>query len=427
MSETFNSDKLPDYFRDFVGKKVAIVGTGAVGSYLTESSIKMEIGQLYLFDMDSFAADNTAKHSCLLRYPEDVGKNKARALADRAKAIMVEEGNVVGIDANITFFGPMAFSEMDVVVLALDNYAAKIYYNQIWLQIPEKKRPILIFGGTLLENAQSNCLDGKEACLRCLLDESWLGESEKRTSCSGPQFRVVDGVQEVVKTTGQASRISADLMAEQIRGFFLGIDNVRNRRILYSPYPNLSFSIVHPMRRADCPDCRQYHPPKEILYFDGNVCDTTVGELFSKVSEQLGSDEFEVNIPVVEFAKVGYGGLITSGVCHSCGKSMKHIYKHEFRTYYKDIVCDECKKAGKEVKFDAEYPKGEVIRAISPRTVSQELLQKKLFEVGWNVGSYISVTEKPADAMDVFDERVKHYTFTCKGDIELLEYLRELR
>lgn len=111
----FNKEKLPEYFNDFIGKKVAIVGLGAVGSYLAEFLIKMMVFMLTLIDFDPFEKENSAKSSCVYKPNGDSGKNKARALAEDLNEHFGID-TVHGIDASITCFGPMAFAEYDVLI-----------------------------------------------------------------------------------------------------------------------------------------------------------------------------------------------------------------------------------------------------------------------------------------------------------------------
>lgn len=75
----YNPLKLSAYRPLFGGKRVLICGAGAVGSNVAEALVKMGCS-LDLLDFDNFTLENAAKHSCLVRTPEDVGQNKARAL-----------------------------------------------------------------------------------------------------------------------------------------------------------------------------------------------------------------------------------------------------------------------------------------------------------------------------------------------------------
>ena len=60
-------------------KKVIVVGCGAVGSHLADQLCSLGIGHLLLVDHDSLESGNVHRH---LLGVDDVGKNKARAVAD---------------------------------------------------------------------------------------------------------------------------------------------------------------------------------------------------------------------------------------------------------------------------------------------------------------------------------------------------------
>ena len=88
----YNPLKLSAYRPLFGGKRVLICGAGAVGSNVAEALVKMGCS-LDLLDFDNFTLENAAKHSCLVRTPEDVGQNKARCVARRVQPFL-EEGSV---------------------------------------------------------------------------------------------------------------------------------------------------------------------------------------------------------------------------------------------------------------------------------------------------------------------------------------------
>ena len=79
MSTVYNPLKLPEYRKYFKGKKVLVAGAGAVGSALMEFFAKMGVSSDAL-DFDRFTLENAAKGSCLVRTPEDTGRNKAECM-----------------------------------------------------------------------------------------------------------------------------------------------------------------------------------------------------------------------------------------------------------------------------------------------------------------------------------------------------------
>lgn len=422
----FNMDKLPSYTRDFEDVKIVDVGAGAVGSHVVEKALDMKISDIEIIDFDKLEDENLSKSSKLYR-KEDIGKNKANALAYRANEL-IGKNTVHGIDASITMFGPMAFAGYDAIIAPLDNYGAKIYTNQLWKQIPDHLRPLLIFGGTIEENAQSNSLDGTGPCLRCLLAEEWLENPLARTSCTGTQYRVEELSLGIVETTGNASDLSACYMIEHLRGGLLGIEGSTNNRLMYKPFPSIGLKKNVPMSR-NCPDCARYYPSKDLTVIeDCDVMTLTVRELFAKLDVLMDTSDYMVRIPNIEYAKVMYGGLIVDDYCKSCGTELKDLYRHEFRTKYKDLLCDSCKNAGKKAKdINGSMLVGKTIRVIKKDNCNEILMNKTLFELGWPIGGFIKVVVRNKECIDILDPGFeKEYTFYCQNDAKKIKELTVL-
>ena len=137
MDAIYEPAKVPESFDRFKTVKVWVMGAGAVGTWLIEYLVKCGVQVIIINDFDHYTYGNASKHGALIRTPEDVDAPKAIASAKRAQVLMREGGRCVGVQANVTSLGPMAFSGADVVFVAYDNYAAKRYINQTLLQLPE--------------------------------------------------------------------------------------------------------------------------------------------------------------------------------------------------------------------------------------------------------------------------------------------------
>lgn len=422
-----NLDKLPEYIPDFENKKILIAGLGAVGSWYEDLIVKMGCKYITNMDKDNFEAENSAKGSWAYDVKEDVGKNKAIAIADRMND-WIGEKCVHGIDGGVESLGPMAFAAYDVVILAVDNYHAKIEgFNQKWLQIPPDQRPLLIYGGTFGEDAQCNILDGNEACVRCLVDEKWLENPLKRTSCTGINYRnaVLSG--DIVRTTGLASRICADLMAEHTRAYFCGNRDMVNKRIFYNAYPNFGMTKAIPMKRKSCPDCKNFHYYEDMLVLpEGDVLHTTVNELIKMLTEKIGVKDFYIDIPIIEYAKVVYGNLIKDDYCKCCGREMKNLYRHEFKTTYEAMLCDECKNSGNKANDSANNGKvGTFINIISSDNCDEILGNKTLYDIGFRLGEII-VAHRMICGSDILDGEYVDYVFYFAKDQEQLLMISKL-
>lgn len=421
MSEIYNLLKLPVYHHLFNSKKVLIIGAGAVGSYAAERVTKMG-SSVVLMDFDTFSLENAAKHSCLVRTPEDVGRNKAQCVAQRVQPLLDDGCTANGIDADLCMIGPEAIGAFDAVILCVDNYAAKALFNQLWKRLPRERRPIVIMDGTHGEMAQSVVADGEDFCLRCTMDESWLVNGAVRTSCAGPQFREIDGVPEIVRTSGQASSIAANLSCEQFRAWVTGVDAAMNRRLTYTAYPNLSLDSTHPMKKRGCPDCG-ITPPENLIWLPGTVMTTTLRQARARIADVLGTGDFELSTHGLNYKNILYSDFVLDDVCHVCGKPIP-VMRHEGRLFLSDLVCEDCRQAGKTPYRGAEFRPGHVLHAFDGRC-DDAVLDSTLFDLGYPLGAHIQVVQRNG-ALDVLDDGMLYSTFAFRGDPQQMYIVEKL-
>lgn len=421
MSELYNPLKLSVYRPMFASKKVLIVGSGAVGSNIAENVAKMG-ASLDLLDFDTFTLENAAKHSCLVRTPDDVGRNKAECVSDRVQPLLEEGCSSNGIDADLCMIGPEAIAEYDFVILSVDNYAAKMLFNRMWKQIPEDRRPVVIMDGTYEEMAQSLMADGKDFCLRCTIDESWLKDSDVRTSCSGPQLREIDGTTEVIRTSGVASSIAANLSCEQFRAGVIGIEKAMNSRITYVPYPNLNLNTSSPTKKHNCPDCG-IMPPADLRWLPGTVLSVTLNEALNLIARELGTADFEIGVHPLYYKNIMYSGFILDDVCHVCGKPIS-VMKHEGRTFLSEMICEECGKAGRTPHHSTALEHGTVLQAFDAGC-SEAVQNMTMFELGYPLGAHIQVIQRNG-AKDFMDEGIVFTTFAFREDPGQMHIVKKL-
>lgn len=128
MKVVYNALKLSEHRSLFHDLRVLVIGVGAVGTHLMEKFAKMGLSPDAI-DFDFFTPENAAKHSCLVRTPEDVGRNKAECSSERVRPLLDDGCSSNGIDAELCKLGPEAFSDYDYVVAAVDNFDAKVLLN----------------------------------------------------------------------------------------------------------------------------------------------------------------------------------------------------------------------------------------------------------------------------------------------------------
>ena len=423
----YNVLKLSKYRPLFNPKRVLVIGAGAVGTHLMESLTKMGVSADAV-DFDHFTLENAAKHSCLVRTPEDAGRNKAECSSDRVQPLLDEGCTSNGIDTNLCNLGPEAFADYDAVFIAVDNYDAKVLLGELIRQLPESRRPVIIMDGTYDEMAQSVIIDNKEFCLRCLIGEHWMKDSSIRTSCTGPQIRMIDGESAIVRTSNLASAMAAHLSAEQFRGFVTGADGVMNRRLTYTAFPRLELSTDRPMKKKNCPGCA-VHPPAEIRWLEGSVLDTTLGDAVSQITEKLGSDDYEISVHRLNFKKVSSTEFIVTDTCRCCGKKIE-VMKHSGRTFETDLVCGECKEAGKTMKgcIDEVVLQQNSAFQFAFTPDSDEALKKMtLYDLGFPLGAHIEVIQRNGASSILEDDKVTTTWFAMSEDHEMMHHVKKLK
>ena len=408
----YNALKLSVYRPLFNNLPVLIIGAGAVGSYLAEYSVKMGLSP-DVIDFDHFAPENAAKHGCLVRTPEDAGRNKAECVSARVQPLLDDGCSSNGIDADLCKLGPEALSDYHYIIVAVDNFDAKLLLNELVRQLPEERRPIVIMDGTHDEMAQSVILDNTDFCIDCLIDEGWKKDSSIRTSCTGPQVRQIDGVNEIVRTTNRASSMAAYLSTEQLRANVIGSEGVMNHRLTYTAYPHLELSSSHPMRKRDCPGCA-IHPPAKIEWLHGSVLEVTLKEAMDQISTIIGTTDFEMSVHRMYYRKVVHAGFIVNDVCHSCGAPIR-VMQHEGRIFLDDLLCDECSFQGKHAHYDTTFSHGEVLHAFEPDS-QEDIQQMSLYKLGYPLGAHIEVIQRNG-AFDLLDnEKITKTVFAFDED-----------
>lgn len=408
----YNALKLSEHRVLFHNKKVLVIGAGAVGSYLMEFLAKLGVSPDAI-DFDYFTLENAAKHSCLVRTPEDADRNKAECTSGRVQVLLDEGCTSNGINTDLCKLGPEAFADYDTVFVAVDNFDAKILLNELIRQLPAERRPIVIMDGTHDEMAQSVILDNEEFCLRCLIDESWMKDSSIRTSCTGPQIRQIDGTPEIVRTSNVASSIAAHLSVEQFRGHIVGANDVMNRRLTYTAYPHLELSTAHPLHKRKCPGCA-VKPPEHMTVLSGTVLTKTLGETLAELENTLGTREFEISVHRLNYRKVVHAGFVVDDVCRCCGKPI-HLMKHEGQLFLKDLICSECTTDKAAINHSISADHGLILHAFT-NECDEKIKSMTLYELGFPLGAHIEVIQRNG-ALDFLDDgKITTSIFYCDED-----------
>jgi molybdopterin/thiamine biosynthesis adenylyltransferase len=178
---------------DFSGKKVLVVGAGAVGNYVALGLAQMRVGTIDLVDMDCI--DKTNMNRQLLFYGR-VDEPKVKVLAQRVREIYPESHirSIYGkLGMEPTFeekrkgarkveAKELIEERYDAIFCCLDNNKSKIILNNI---ATKNKIPV-IYGGTDSAGGQVAVYKpGETACIVC---QAAITEEEEivRNSCVSP-------------------------------------------------------------------------------------------------------------------------------------------------------------------------------------------------------------------------------------------------
>ena len=415
----YNARKLSEYRPLFHNRHVLVIGAGAVGTYIMEYLAKLGVSP-DVVDFDVFTAENAAKHSGLIRTPEDVGRNKAVCVAERVKPLLDEGCSANGIDSDLCKLGPEAFSDYNAVFLAVDNFDAKVLFNELIRQLPEERRPIVIMSGTFDEMAQSTILDNKEFCLYCLIDDSWMKDSAIRTSCSGPQIRSIEGVTEEIRTSNLASSMAAHLSLEQFRAYITKDEKIMNRRLTYTASPNLELTYARPLEKKNCIGCA-IKPPRKITWLEGSVLTKTLRDVLCMISQAIGTEDYELLTHRLNYRKTMYSGFIVQTSCSVCGKMIRPM-KHEGRAFPNDLVCKQCGQSMKHIF----HPVSDIILHAFTNQIDDGIKDMTLFELGYPLGAHLEVITRNGALDYLEEEKLSTTVFAMKDDCRQMREIHAL-
>lgn len=152
--------------KSLAGKKIALVGCGAIGSFLAAGLTRLGAGTggglLRCYDAGQLEPDNLGRH--WLGY-EGLFRNKAQAVAERAKA-QFPFSHIEGLAQNLV---PSALPKADLVINATGEAAFAEALNAHHVD-GERKTPVLhLWVAGNGEAAQGLWVDaGRGGCYRCL-------------------------------------------------------------------------------------------------------------------------------------------------------------------------------------------------------------------------------------------------------------------
>lgn len=236
--------------KTFAGKKIAVIGCGTIGGYLSEMLIKAGAGtasgQLTLVDLDSLLPQNIGRHR--LGFP-DLFSKKATAMAEELRRL------APGIDVRAL---PVDVRQVQLGALdllidasgeeALGHWLCKTYLPHtsmlsVWIEGP----------GTAVRALLKTCSSG--ACYRCLWHSNKRGEI-RTVIGTLPVLLAGHGCEGLyVPFPASVSVQAASLGAEMALDWVNNIHSPSLRTRLIDNSRQLATPDCDPPRDRDCPVC----------------------------------------------------------------------------------------------------------------------------------------------------------------------------
>lgn len=209
-------------FRDLSGKRVTLVGCGAIGSYLAAALVRLGAGAggglLRLVDMDQIGPENLGRH--YLGY-DSLYKSKAPRLREEMlrqfPLAQIESVDKSVVDCPAPFAG-------DLLIDATGEEAVSEYLNDLWLHGSQKTPVIYVWIKGNGECVQCLWVDkAKLACFRCLkLVDAQTYRQERFPVLKRAPERKVLGCHSftpyAVSAPMQAAALAADIISDWLKG-----------------------------------------------------------------------------------------------------------------------------------------------------------------------------------------------------------------
>ena len=212
------------------GSRVAIAGTGGLGSPIAIYLTAAGIGMIRLIDHDQVVLSNLNRQ--ILHWEEDIGRKKV----DSARTKLINLNRTVEIEAIADTIKEDNVSKLvdgcDVIVDAMDNLPTRYLLNRCAI---EKKIPF--FHGAVhgFEGRVMTILPGKTACLRCMY--------------RGPV------PQEKFPVIGVAPAIIGMIQATEVIKYLVGMGNLLTNRLLLYDGLKMTFNEFKVNKNPDCDHC----------------------------------------------------------------------------------------------------------------------------------------------------------------------------
>jgi len=217
--------------------KVVVVGAGGTGSHVATQLAHLRVGQLTLIDHDHVEVSNLSRIIGL--GPEDIGRAKVDALADRLRRIN-PDASITGIVASVLDVDPQVLTDADLIVCATDGHGSRSFLAELCAQY---YIPVVDLGGEVVPRDRFQAGGGVRVlrpgagCLWCaqtlnpsLVREEYLSEHDRALEATRGYLR---GHHAPAPSVVALNGVVASLAVMEICQLLVGMLGTARARLLY--------------------------------------------------------------------------------------------------------------------------------------------------------------------------------------------------
>lgn len=264
-----------------LASSVAIIGCGALGTFLANNLCRAGVGKLTIADRDFIELNNLQRQ--ILFDEKDVAQRLPKAVAAEQKlrqvnsdtriTAVVEDINAESIEALV--------QDHDLILDATDNFETRYILNDACVK---HQKPWIYSGVIASYGVTMNILPGDTPCLRCVFPEQPRPGSTPTCDTAG----VLNGIVSVI--TGIASTEALKILLKS--------DRVNRSMQWLDLWENTSERIELP-RQPDCPTCGQHHYD----FLEASLDENSSASLCGRNAVQVRSGKRENRLNLDELAE----------------------------------------------------------------------------------------------------------------------------
>lgn len=284
--------------------RVGCLGVGAVGRIAAMHLARLGVEALYICDRSLYKPESLLTQPI---DPDEVGRPKAETVARLAKRLSPST-RIYAYDGPFEELGPVAFADVDLILIATDNIRAEVDCGQHCMNLGKPLIQASVHGATLTAQvrffANATAEGPCPACGLTVQERSALA-GEVVYSCDGS---VVQTPTAPTNSTSHLCALAGDLLVNQVLRYVLGL----GKPVVDHETEWNGFTLqtrVTPMKRK--PLCTADHVVWTTYHTERPVGDCTLRDVAKSADMHEG-----ISLNKATF-RVGGASYVERGVCSS--------------------------------------------------------------------------------------------------------------